>query len=369
MGIAALPLATATAKQTWFWEITLAVVGVLLALNLLLFLTVFARRFRELHRGRRSAEFHRECEQLLDELDSGTGARDREWLRARIARFDELERPVAATMLIQRVRTASSEHRVALLEALRDVGATELLLRSTRRHVPWRRTLAIRTLGLLGAEEAVPALIERLSDSSRNVREAAVRALGRIGDGRALPALADLYGRPGRVGMGIVYEALPGLGPPSAQVFTEGLASADEAIRVTSCFGIASVLEPEAARPVLERMLGDAAAPVRAAACKILGRIGGAPIPSRLADATRDEQRTVRREAVSALGSYDDPQALQPLLAALEDPDRDVALRAGESLVRLGRLPNAGARARAAIEETRAWPLATALELDSLGAL
>jgi HEAT repeat protein len=85
--------------------------------------------------------------------------------------------------------------------------------------------------------------------------------------------------------------------------------------------------------------------------------------------AVRDRQRSVRRAAVSALGSYDDHRVIPPLLDALEDPDRDVALRAGESLVRLGRLPQVGPRAKAAIDEAGAWPLETALILDSLGAV
>jgi HEAT repeat protein len=201
------------------------------------------------------------------------------------------------------------------------------------------------------------------------VREAAVRALGRIGDQRALPALADLYARPGRVGAGIVYEALLALGARSAPVFSDGLLSPDDAIRVASCFGIASALEPEAARPQLERMVDDPAAPVRAAACETLGRLGGEQTPEPLKEASRDDQRSVRRAAVSALGAYDDARAVEPLLAALDDRDRDTALRAGESLVRLGRLPGVGARAASAIEQTQAWPLETALILDSLGAV
>jgi hypothetical protein len=133
MGLAALLIASATAKKTWFWELTVAAVAVLFLLNLLLFVAVFGRRFRELLRGRRSRGFRRECEQLLNELDSETRARDPAWLRARIARFNELERPIAATMLIERVRPVSIEERAALLETLHEVGAIELLVRSTRR--------------------------------------------------------------------------------------------------------------------------------------------------------------------------------------------------------------------------------------------
>jgi HEAT repeat protein len=190
-----------------------------------------------------------------------------------------------------------------------------------------------------------------------------------LGDERALPPLADLFLNPGRAGAGIVYEALLALGDASVPVFREGLSSAEESVRVTSCFGIAAAVEPEAARPELERMLADPAGEVRAAASETLGRIPGATAPGALVQATRDDAPSVRRAAVSALGSYDDSRSLPFLLAALDDPERDVALRAGESLVRLGRLRAAGAQARAAMDETEAWPLETALVLDSLGAV
>lgn len=365
----AVALASTVAKQDWFWHAAAVVVGVLLLANLLLFLIVFGRRLRELVRARRTTEFQRECQQLLEEVASASGPQDLERLRARIRGFDELERPIAATMLLERLRPASPAERAAILDALREAGAIDLLLRSTHRRRPWRRALAIRTLGLLEAEEAVPELIQRVSDHSRYVREAAVRALGRIGDRRALPALAVLFLQPGRAGAGIVHEALLGLGDAAEPVFREGLSSREATVRVTSCFGIGSVVAPDEARAELGRMLADPAAEVRAAACETLGRIPSEPAPEPLALATRDLVPSVRRAAVSALGSYDDPGSVPLLLAALDDPDRDVALRAGESLVRLGRLTGAGMEARAAMADTEAWPLETARVLDSLGAV
>ena len=360
-------LASTFAKEPWFWGATATIVGVLLLANVGLFLVVYARRLREAVRARRAARFEHECEQMLEELTAGPQDLDR--LRARIGRFDELERPIAATMLVERLGPAPAAERAAVLDAIRETGAIDLLLRSLRRRAPWRRALAARTLGQVGANEAVPALTERLSDHSRYVREAAVRALGRIGDERALPPLADLFLNPGRAGPGIVYEALLALGDASVPIFREGLVSAAESVRVTSCFGIAAALDPEAARPELVRMLADPAGEVRAAACETLGRLSGATAPDALVQATRDQAPSVRRAAVSALGAYDDPRSLPFLLAALDDPERDVALRAGESLVRLGRLPAAGRQARAAVDETQAWPLETALVLDSLGAV
>ena len=364
----AVALASTIAKQDWFWHAAAIVVGVLLLANVFLFLIVFGRRLRELVRARRTAEFRRECERMLEEV-SESGPHDLEQLRARIRGLDELERPIAATMLVERLRPAAAAERAAILDALREAGAIDVLLRSIHRRRPWRRALAIRTLGLLEAEVAVPELIGRLSDRSRYVREAAVRALGRIGDRRAVPALAELFLQPGRAGAGIVYEALLGLGAAAEPFFREGLSSAEAPVRVTSCFGIASVMASAEARAELERMLADPAAEVRAAACETLGRIEDGPAPEPLARATLDPAPSVRRAAVSALGSYDDRGSVSLLRSALDDPDRDVALRAAESLVRLARLTGAGREARAAMDDTEAWPLETARLLDSLGAV
>jgi HEAT repeat protein len=132
---------------------------------------------------------------------------------------------------------------------------------------------------------------------------------------------------------------------------------------------MAAVSDPPAARAAVEPLLADSVGEVRAAACEAFGRIGDGTAPEALTRATSDDAASVRHAAVSALGAYDDPGSLPVLLAALDDPDRDVALRAGESLVRLARLPVAGTEARAVMTETDAWPLETARVLDSLGAV
>src|SRR5207245_4259210 len=75
-----------------------------------------------------------------------------------------------------------------------------------------------------------------------------------------------LCAAPGRAAPGVVYEALIASGPASAQVFSEGLRSPNEHVRIASSFGLGSILEPEASRRSLEHMLVDDSAPVRAAA-------------------------------------------------------------------------------------------------------
>jgi HEAT repeat protein len=328
---------------------------------------VSTRGLRERIRRRRAARFQASFERTLAELRSDNP--DETLLRGQFSELDELERPIAARMLIEEVKTESAGERARLLGVLRDVGVVDLTIRGTRRLMAWRRALAIRTLGQIGAEEAGPELIDRLSDRSRYVREAAVRSLGRIGDERVLPSLAELFARPGSVAPGLVYEALVSIGDASAPVFLEGLRSPDEGVRIASVFGTASLLEPEASRPQLERMLADQAGPVRAAAAECLGRIGGTRVPDELARATADEQRSVQRAAVSALAGYDDPTSLRLALDALDDPDRDTALRAGEVLMRLSRRPTVGSEATRAVAANDSWPLQTALVLSDLESL
>lgn len=366
MSLSSLLAAVETGKQPVFWALADVVIAVLLALNLLLFAFVHLRRLRVRRRRRRTTRFRARFERLLEEQGPGK-APDDDALRRQISRYNELERPIAAAILNERLRTGTPQERELTLAWMRKIGAIDVLLRSLRRWRPWRRALAIRMIGLAGADELVTALLERLGDRSRYVREATVRALGRIGDTRALPALADLYAHPGSVSPGLVYEALLAYGEPSAQIFSEGTYSHDEYVRVASVYGIGSVLDAERARSRLEQVLTDESASVRAAAAETLGRLGGDVVTEGLARASRDEQRSVRRAAVTALGSYDDPQALQLAVNALADPDRDTAVRAGETIVRLSRLQFVGAEADAVIGDAQEWPVERARILASLG--
>jgi HEAT repeat protein len=253
---------------------------------------------------------------------------------------------------------------------LREVGAVELLVRSAQSRIPWRRALALRALGWAGAEETVPMLIGRVGDRSRYVREVAVRALGRVGDPKALRLLGDLFRTPGRVAPGAVYDALVSFGPAAQPTFAGALRSEHESVRVAAGYGVAAVSGSDRARAELTPLLADPLPSVRAAAAEALGRVGGGPLPAALARASRDEVATVRVAATRALAVYDDPQAVEVALNALLDPDRDTAVAAGESLVRLAQRPATAAAAEDAIARSaEAWPVERALVMASVGAV
>src|SRR4051794_12815978 len=292
--------------STLLWETVVVITLVLVSLNVLAIVVVHGRRIRQFVRRGRERRFQSQIEAVLTRLDGPTSFRDRVWLRSELAGFDELERPLAAVALIDRLRSAEPEEHRQILGALREVGAVELVVRRTRSRIPWRRALAVRTLGWVGAAETVPVLIERIGDRNEFVREAAVRGLGRLGDPQVLPRLGDLFREPGRIPAGVVYDALVSFGSAAASTFTGALRSEHESVRVASCYGVAAVSEAGDARAELAPLLADPEAPVRAASAEALGQVGGGLLPPGLARASRDEVATVRVAATRALGFYDD---------------------------------------------------------------
>ncbi len=361
-------LAAADGNDPWFWGVADAVASGLLTLTLLLVVALFVRRVRQSRRARREQAFAARIDEILAELDPTTGRPGPEWLREQIGAFDDLQRPLVALALVERMKPASDEERAYALGLLREVGAVELLVRATRARMPWRRAGAISTLGWIGAADTVPVLSDRLGDRNRHVRESGVRALGQMRDPRALTPLSDLFRSPGPVGEGVVYDALVVYGRDAEPVFVVALKSPIESVRVASCFGVAATAEPDSARRLLEQLLADEAPGVRVAAADALSRVGSGPMPEALAHAARDASPTVRSAATRAVGSYDDERAVDVALDALRDPDRDTAVEAGEALVRLSRRPTAGASAKAAVEGAAGeWAVERAVILAQIG--
>src|SRR4051812_3301990 len=106
-----LVLGLAEGKQPWFWGFAGATALTLLLLNVLVLVAVHVRRLRQHTRGRRASRFRTQVADVFAQLDTETRARDPQWLRERLSHFDELERPLAAVMLIERLKPATPEER------------------------------------------------------------------------------------------------------------------------------------------------------------------------------------------------------------------------------------------------------------------
>jgi HEAT repeat protein len=278
-------------------------------------------------------------------------------LRPAVMRMDAAHRPVAAELVADVMSRASPAQKDQLRDALEEAGMVDLGHRGTRRLSPWRRALACEMLGTIGARRSVPVLLERLKDRRPEVRMAAVRALGEIGSAEAVPALSEAFLERRVAPPNVVNDALRRIGGEAATVFEQGVRSPDAIVRVSSCFSLAATAqEPGACVFHLSAVLDtDADARVRTAAAAGLGIFGGDDAPAALVRATADPEVQVRRAAVVALGSFDDPAGGGPLDERTEDDDREVAIRAAESLLALARLARAAPEARARIESSSAW--------------
>jgi len=229
-----------------------------------------------------------------------------------------------------------------------------------------------RLVGAFGAAgaPAIPALIQALGDSDRDVRWVAAKALGKLGDPQAIPALSVWA----HAGEDAARDALQTLGHPMldlpqavAQVAAQGAWGV--LIRALTCTQVREVVVGLGAPavPALIQALGDSDSAVRRAAAEALGAIGDLQAVPALIQALGDwRSENVRCAAAEALGKLGDPQAVPAFIKALGDSDRAVRRAAAEALVKIG-TPAVPAFIKALGDSDRAVRRAAAEALGAIG--
>lgn len=245
-------------------------------------------------------------------------------------------------------------------------GARQLLLEASRD--PSERVRARAVAALAGRIEAVDAIVERLTDSSLEVRMVAVTALGSAVTEAAFEGLV---------------RALPGAPPDARDRIAQALASCAQGKggeeRAIGDANAGLVLSPKlldrlvalsrsevldvrlgiawtlgksgdpAAVPALARLLEDESPVVRASAAGALGKIPVPAAASALQRAADDRDARTRAAVVNALGkiasSSDGASAV--LERRLTDPDGFVRNRAAIAMARVGAPSAASAIAKA----------------------
>ena len=189
---------------------------------------------------------------------------------------------------------------------------------------PEVREEAARTLGRIGAVDAVEPLIRRLRDPNSTIRPEAAAALGQIGDRRAVPALEE------------------GLASPLPEIKT-ACARALEAIqRPRDSSGTTQALraveDPSDGLTVSDivRRLDDPDPEVRDEAARALGRVGSPEAVDALVSRLRDPGSTIRSEAAWALGQIGDPRAVTALIEGLSSPSGEVQDACARALGHIG---------------------------------
>jgi len=335
----------------WVLVIATAVIVVLIAIGI-------SRHLEAGRADRRRARVRGELEPVFSRfLETEDRERLAGELRPAFLRMDAAHRPVAAVLVASLMQEASPSQREQLRGVLEGSGIVELGHRGTRRLSPWRRALACEMLGRIGSRRSVPTLLDRLKDRRPEVRTAAVQALGDIGSADAVPALGQAFLERRVAPTNVINDALRRIGGEAGPVFEWGVKSMDPIVRISSCFGLAAIADERegCVQRLAEVLASDSDGRVRTAAASAVGRVGGDDAPAALVRAIADPEVTVRRSAVKALGSFDDPTSAGSLEERLEDEDREVALRAAEALLALARQPRAGRESRARVESSSAW--------------
>jgi HEAT repeat protein len=285
--------------------------------------------------------------------------------RTAIEQLPFFEDPGVFDTLVQAIEHDAASVRAASASALARVehpARTAALLRALNDSDPWVRFVTLRTLGAIGAAEAMsPVLATVEQDPAPHVRLAAIEVIGRISPSEALEVLERLAASPNPdiaraavAALGNVnrdealtilehYSRAPGLSTRLAAVdalaqrreprvpqILQWMAAVDTVPEVVSAaldaLARVATRDDEQGSAAARALIALTAEPSQREAA--INMLGGLP-PRRIADIAaglRHASTDVRCASVEALGRMKRPDASRELESALDD---------GESLVRL----------------------------------
>jgi len=290
---------------------------------------------------------------LIDELRSEQDGGQRKAVEA----LKMIGEP-AVVPLIEALQDRDWQIRLGAARALVGIGdpAVEPLIRALRDAPPAVRMGAAATLGKIGNPGAVEPLIDALLSEDWRMGRVVVRALGMLGEPAVRPLLRVLRDGNDTSRKGAV-AALVLIGEPAARLLPDSLTDGHFRVRA----GVADALDrlgwspgeetvvyliakerwgdllplgPDAVEPLIA-VLNDRDDSIRRRAAKVLGEIGDPRAVPALIALLHDDYYSIRREAAAALVATGVP-ATEPVVSALSDPDADVRKRAADVLSEIG---------------------------------
>jgi hypothetical protein len=250
-----------------------------------------------------------------------------------IGELGERGSQVLAAMLGRYAQQLSGSSRENIARFFETNGHVFRELARTRDRRAWRRAIAAHSLGDMGSETAIPALLGLLGDDSAKVREAAARSLGAL---RAVDAVEPLVRAlvSGSVPRAIASQALLTIGSPAVTELRELSTDEDDGVRGRAV-ELIGLLGDAADAAILVARVRDPAAEVRARAARALGRLGAEEAASELRRALDDRIPFVRATAAIALGQLGDDVAADDLLEQARVDSFEPARAAAEALARI----------------------------------
>ncbi len=193
------------------------------------------------------------------------------------------------------------------------------------------RVRAAVSLGRLADRAAVPALIEALGDSEKDVRREAAKALGAIKDARAVTRLLEtLRDRDPNVRLYAAYALGEIKDPKTVGVLLDAIRDPEWCVRDQAAWALREIRDPKIVEP-LAAALKERDADV-AHIEWLLRHVGGPEVAGRIAGLLAEPDAETRLRAVKVLVGLQDGAAVEPLLVALRDASEAVRRTACDGL-------------------------------------
>ncbi len=249
---------------------------------------------------------------------------------------DNYDMGVIEEQLREHLDTSEGETAQHIIHGFSLIGLTERYIERVKKATSWHdRSKAARVLGEIGDPQAVPALLDvmRAPREDNDVKLACAEALGRIQDPSVVPILCEELGKLDEWSSPRIAAVLVAFGKSAVEPL---MALLDSGATLNGRVWAAQVLgkiKTAKAVPQLINRLHDRSEQMRLSAANALGDIGDLRAVRPLVDVIlRDPTAAVRAQGASALGRLGDPDVIPILVASLGDPEYWMRFRALEAI-------------------------------------
>ncbi|MDX1762850.1 MAG: HEAT repeat domain-containing protein [bacterium] len=196
------------------------------------------------------------------------------------------------------------------------------------------RREAVRKLGEMAHESAIPALVFAMGDRNRGVKELAIDGLIHLGGTRVVEAILPFATDTNFALRSAALEVLENIGSSAPTLITALLDHRDPTARVNGALLVARLGMKEATHALIA-CLEDENANVRSAALNALGAIGALDQAVLIRKYLQDPEESVRFAAVHALGVLGDSDSAHDLVPILKESSEACVMAAVDILGKL----------------------------------
>jgi HEAT repeat protein len=181
------------------------------------------------------------------------------------------------------------------------------------------KTQIIEALGAMGGQ-ASQYLMLALPKLAPELQSSAAQALGLSHDSQTLGALAQLLNHPDKAVRAGAMLSLMGLKSLALDILRQSLGNPNPDVRELAASALGALEDQQALVPLQQSLSNDAAPEVRVAAAQALKELAGAQALDALLAKLDDPEPQVRQAIVEILGGLNTARAIPPLLSRLQDP-------------------------------------------------